>query len=166
MIQHLFLDIERQVLYIDRPFKIIIALTQKRNQLVGTLHISCLIIIVATALSPLLLRFRYLLCWWLIGFSLLWEVLLHDILLVEKVVFLIKLAMEVRAYSRKFKRIRNLFFLKSGFNLVLEGYELVFHLGVDVSVIVWWPKSPEGITNNISKPGLLFNPKNVLPQLL
>ena len=49
--------------------------------------------------------------------------------------------------------------------LLLEDNELVFHLRVDISLVISWPEAPKSIAYDVAEASFTLLAKNVLPQL-
>jgi len=88
-----------------------------------------------------------------------------EVLLLDKVVFVIKLLVETSSNSRECEALGNISFLKPALDLIFKYNELIFHFRINVSFLVSRPESPKSITDNI----IIFCPdfftKNVFPEL-
>lgn len=82
----------------------------------------------------------------------------------QHVVLFLDLGMKDRPNSRKLEVVGDVSIFKSLLYFLLENDQFVLHFGVYVSLIIRWPKTPEGIANNVAEPRLLV-PKNVVPKL-
>lgn len=91
---------------------------------------------------------------------------LSSVLWVKKVIFVVQLLVKLRAYTGKFKWCWDVPCFESACNLFLENDKFVFHLWVDISFFVCWPKSPERVCDDVSLLCLLLNAKDVVPELL
>ena len=86
------------------------------------------------------------------------------VLQLEHVILLLDLGVQHGANSRKLEVVGDVPIFKSLLYFLLENDQFVLHFGVDVPLVVRWPKTPKGIANNVAEARLLV-PENVIPEL-
>jgi len=83
-------------------------------------------------------------------------------LLIYEVIFVVQLRVELAAYSREFKLVRDFSRLEPGSDLLFEDDQLILHLWIDVPLLLGGPEAPKCIADDVAIGRYLFSAEDVI----